>query len=240
MLEKPSRLSIFTGNFGSGKTEIALNFAIRIHENGKQVTVVDLDIINPYFRTRVVRETLEGKGIAVVSPRGKLANADVPALPPAIYGVLEGHGGYGIFDVGGDDIGATALGRFKNHLPAGAFNLFLVVNTCRPFTRDVDGIITVMRGIEKTSRLQVNALVSNTNLGSETDAATILKGHRIVTEAARRLDLPVAFIGVRRDLVTALGDVDVSVLPVDLFMKPPWYDGGEVEAVNPLLQILPR
>lgn len=240
MFKEPGRINIFTGYFGSGKTEIALNYAMSTRKSGKKVTLVDLDIINPYFRTRVVRADLEGKGVAVVSPQGKLANADVPALPPAIYGVLEGNGGYGIFDVGGDDIGATALGRFKSYLPAGAYNLFLVVNTCRPFTRDADGIIAVMRGIEKTSRLQVNALVSNTNLGSETNVNTILEGHRVVTEAARQAGLPVAFMGVRRDLVEAVGDVDVPVLPVDLFMRPPWYDGGEVEAVDPLLRILPR
>jgi len=240
MLEKPGRISIFIGNFGSGKTEIALNYAIKIHDKGKKVTVVDLDIINPYFRTRVVREYLEGKGIAVVSPRGQLANADVPALSPAIYGALEETGGCGIFDVGGDDIGATVLGRFKSNLPDGAFNLFLVVNTCRPFTRDVDGIVTIMRGIEQTSRLRVNALVSNTNLGTETSPTTILEGHRIITAAARRLDLPVAFMGVRRDLIEAVGDVDVPVLPVDLFMKPPWYDGGEGGVVDPLLRNLPR
>lgn len=224
MLKELRPISIFTGCFGSGKTEIALNYAIKIHDSGKKVTVVDLDIINPYFRTRVVREYLEGKGITVVSPRGKLADADVPALSPAIYGVLQGHGGYGVIDVGGDDIGATALGRFKNYLPAGAFNLFLVVNTCRPFTGDVDGIIAVLRSIEKTSRLQVTALVSNTNLGPETDVAAVLEGHRIITGAARQLDLPVAFIGARRDLAPSLGEVDVPVLPVDLFMKPPWYD----------------
>lgn len=240
MLTKPGRINIFVGALGSGKTEIALNFAVKLHDGGEKVTVVDLDIINPYFRTRVVREYLEGKGLAVVSPQGKLAGADLPALSPAIHGVMEGYGGCGVFDVGGDDIGATALGRYKTYLPEGAFNLFLVINTCRPFTRDVDGITTLLRGIERASRLRVTALVSNTNLGSETDVATILEGHGIVKEAARTLDLPIAFMGVRRELVEAVGKVDVPVLPVELFMKPPWYDGGEQEAVAPLLRVLPR
>lgn len=225
-LFKPEKINIFTGNFGSGKTEIALNYAITIRDRGENVTVVDLDLINPCFRTRVVRDYLESLGVAVVSPPGKLANADVPALQPDILGVLEGQGGCGIFDVGGDDVGATVLGRFKNYLPVGAFNLFLVVNPCRPFTRNIQGITAVKQGVERASRLQVNALVSNANIGSETDAATVLEGHRIVTEAARRLDLPVAFLGVRGDLVEAMGDMQVPVLPVEQFMRPPWNEAG--------------
>ncbi|MCL6634512.1 MAG: hypothetical protein K6T29_01930 [Peptococcaceae bacterium] len=219
-MEKP--VSIFTGYFGSGKTEIALNYALRIREKGERVTVVDLDLLNPYFRTRTVRDFLEAREVEVVSPRGRLAGADVPALPPEIYGVLEGNRGYGVFDVGGDDIGATALGRFKSHLTAGAFNLFFVVNTCRPFTRDVDGIASVLRGVERAARLQVSALVGNSNLGPETDVPVVLEGLRVVTEAARRLGLPVAFAGVLRDLAGALGDVGVPLLPLDLHMKPPW------------------
>jgi len=189
---------------------------------GKKVAVVDLDLINPYFRTRVVKSYFEDKGIKVVSPEGKFANADVPALSPAIYGVLEGKNSYGVIDVGGGDIGTVVLGRFKNHLPDGAFNLFLVVNTCRPFTRDMGGITTALRDIEKTSRLKVNALVSNTNLGSETDASVVLEGYRIISEAAQFLNLPVAFVSARADLVKSLGEINVPVLPLNLFMKVPW------------------
>lgn len=185
LLLDQKRIIIFTGYFGSGKTETALNYAIKLNESGKKVTVVDLDLINPYFRVRKVRDSFEEMGIAVVSPQGKLAGADIPALPPAIHGVLENPDGYGVFDVGGGDIGATVLGRFKNKLPDGAFNLFLVVNTCRPYSGDVDGIISITRGIEKTSRLTVSALVSNTNLGPETDVKTILEGHRIICGAAK-------------------------------------------------------
>lgn len=225
MREKTVRISIFTGNIGSGKTEIALNYAMKKLEEGSQVTVVDLDIINPYFRTRTVREYLEGRGLTVVSPEGKLAGADVPALSPAIYGVLQGKSGLGVFDVGGDEVGAIALGRYKNHLVPGDYALFFVVNACRPFTRDVKGITTVLREIERASRLRVNALVSNTNLGPATDAATFLEGHHTVVEAARRLELPVAFAAVRRDLVEDVGEIGLPLLPLDLFMKPPWLDG---------------
>jgi hypothetical protein len=221
-VKKLKRISIFAGNFGSGKTEIALNYAAKIHETGDKVVVVDLDLINPYFRTRLVKKNFEDKGIKVVSPEGKLANADVPALSPAIYGVLEGKNIYGVFDVGGGDIGSVVLGRFTDHLPEGTYNLFLVVNTCRPFTRDTDGIITVSREIEKTCRLKFTAIVSNTNLGPGTDTATVLEGYRITSEAARILNLPVAFVCVLENMVDSLKGIDVPVLPLTMFMKVPW------------------
>lgn len=222
LLDGLKRISIFVGYFGSGKTETALNYAIWIKEMGKKVTVVDLDLINPYFRIRQVKKRFEEKGIKVVSPEGKLANADIPALPPAIYGVLESADGYGVFDVGGGDIGAVALARFKNNLPDGAFNLFLVVNTCRPYSSDAESITSIARDIERTSRLKVSALVSNANLGPETDVTIIREGHRIISAAAALLDLPVAFISARPDMAEVLGEMDVPVLPLKLFMKTPW------------------
>lgn len=221
-VKKLKRISIFAGNFGSGKTEITLNYAAKIHETGAKVAVVDLDLINPYFRTRLVKKSFEDKGIRVVSPEGKLANADVPALSPAIYGVLEDQNSYGVFDVGGGDIGSVVLGRFTDQLNEGTFNFFLVVNTCRPFTRDTDGIITVLREIEKTCRLKFTAIVSNTNLGPETDTATVLEGYRITSEAARILNLPVAFVCVLENLAGSLKGIDVPVLPLTMFMKVPW------------------
>ncbi len=216
------RINIFTGYFGSGKTEIALNYALRIKEAGKKVTLVDLDLINPYFRVRQVKKDFEKKGITVVSPPGKLAGADLPALPPAIHGVLENPEVYGVFDVGGGDIGATVLSRFKNKLPDGAYNLYLVVNTCRPYSSEAADIIDIKRTIERSSRLNVSALVSNTNLGQETDTRTILDGHGIILRAAASMGLPVAFIGARADLAHAIENSGAPLLPLTIFMRTPW------------------
>ncbi|MCL6639042.1 MAG: hypothetical protein K6T80_05080 [Firmicutes bacterium] len=220
------KINIFTGNFGSGKTEITLNFALELHRQGREVTIVDLDIINPYFRTRTVKEGLEAAGVAVVCPERRMMDADLPALSPAIRGVLEGNRGYGAVDVGGDEIGTIALGRFRDLLPAGDYSLFMVVNTCRPFTGDIDGIIRQLQGIERAARVNVTALVSNVNLGPETTLETVRDGHRAVAGAAAKLGLPVAFAGVRRDLAPLARDLGVPVLPLDLFMKPPWQEQG--------------
>lgn len=220
------KVTIFTGSFGSGKTEITLNFALQLKQAGHQATISDLDIINPYFRTRFVRERLADSGIEVVCPEKGLQSADVPALSPAVRGVMEGNRGYGVIDVGGDDIGSIVLGRFKDILPAGTYNLIMVVNACRPSTRDVEGIIRQVEAIERASRLKINALVNNTNLGPETSLQVIREGQGTVSSAAARIGVTVAFTGVRRDLAVEAVNLGVPVLPLDLFMNPPWLEGG--------------
>ncbi|MGB9803306.1 hypothetical protein [Desulfofundulus sp.] len=219
------RITIFTGHLGSGKTELAINFALSLKERGLPASVIDLDVVNPYFRTRLVREKLEQLGLTVICPRGEWMKADLPALPPAIRGVLDDPDRYGVFDVGGDEVGATVLGRFRPLLPSGQYNLWLVVNTCRPFTRDKQGIINMLAGIERACKLQVTGLVSNTNLGADTDCQTILAGYRVVQDAARTLNLPVVMVAARRELVAYLRTQlpsGLPVLPLNLFMQAPW------------------
>lgn len=219
------RITIFTGNLGSGKTELAINFGLSLKERGLPTSVVDLDVVNPYFRTRLVREKLERLKLTVVCPRGEWAGADLPALPADIRGVLGDPARYGVFDVGGDEVGATTLGRFKPLLPSRNYHLWFVVNACRPFTRDKAGIIKVLHSIEKACRLQVTGLASNTNLGINTNTETILTGHQVVEEAAAELELPVVMVGVRQELAVHLRPhlfPDVPVLPLTLFMQTPW------------------
>jgi len=223
MFKDVRHITIFCGNLGSGKTEIAINFALALKSTKKPVSLVDIDIVNPYFRSRIVRDYLIKKGLKVICPTGELAGADVPALPPSILGVLENPEINGVFDVGGDDIGATALGRFKPYLPEGSYNLYFVVNTRRPFTRNVKGILKYLSSIEKASRLKVTALVNNSNLGPETDMETVISGHETVTRAARELGVPVAFAASLRNLAPGLREkLGIPVLPLDLNMQPPW------------------
>ena len=239
MIENAQRITIFAGNLGSGKTELAINYALQLQSAGKTVNIVDLDIINPYFRTRLIRDQLTGLGLKVICPAGGLAGADVPALSPAIRGVLEDTGSHGVFDVGGDDVGAVALGRFKELLPPGSHHLFFVVNACRPFTRDVAGIHKMLRAVEQASRLRATALVSNTNLGRETTPEVILAGHATVARAAREAGLTVALAAARRDLAPAVQESlgpGTPVLPLDLRMRPPW----EEATTDPLLRIPQR
>ncbi|MTI84139.1 MAG: hypothetical protein FH756_09555 [Firmicutes bacterium] len=223
--------TIFCGNLGSGKTEVAINFSLSLKKYAKNVCLADIDVVNPYFRTRMIRHYLTEKGINVVCPIGELAGADVPALPPSILGVLQNPEVKGVFDVGGDDIGATALGRFKPYLKEGSYNLYFVVNTRRPFTKDTDGILKYVSSIEKASRLKVTALVNNSNLGLETDIETVISGHEVVRLAAGKLGLPVGFAASLRHLVTDLEKaLSVPVLPLDLNMQPPWSQAAGKQA----------
>ncbi|AQS58525.1 hypothetical protein [Desulforamulus ferrireducens] len=217
-------VTIFTANLGSGKTEISINFSRMLQQRGEKVSLVDLDIINPYFRTRLAKDNLASQGLHVICPPGHLVNADVPALTPAIRGALQATEGYCVCDVGGDDVGAIALGMYRPYLSEDRFNLYFVVNTCRPFTRDYAGVYKIMSDIEKNSRLKVTGLVSNTNLGRHTDVQTMIEGYYKVAEIAARLELPLAFLASPAQLVPEVAKhlPAVPVLPLEFYMKTPW------------------
>lgn len=235
MFEGTRKISIFCGNLGSGKTEISINYSLILKKQlGKPTNLIDIDIVNPYFRSRLMKNYLSKKGVNVICPIGELAGADVPALPPAILGVIKNPDVYGVFDVGGDDVGATVLGRFKPYLYEGVYNLFFVVNANRPFTGSVEGIIKYLSDIQKVTRLNITALVNNTNLGLETGLNTIVKGHKMISQVAQKLNIPIAFVTALRAVA---GDVEktlnVKVLPLDLHMQPPWNYDGDLISNNP-------
>ena len=217
-------VSIFCGGLGSGKTEIAVNFALNLKRLKEKVLLVDLDIINPYFRTRLAKNRLQNQGLEVVCPPPEYANADVPALSPLILGALQIADGFCVCDVGGDDVGAVALGRFKSWIPPERYYFYFVVNTCRPLTKNVDDICAVLKSIEANSRLKAAALVNNTNLGAETTAEVILTGQETVLKAADALGLPLAFTAADKQLVPELQQTGIktAILPLEFYMRPPW------------------
>lgn len=216
------RVNIFVGNLGSGKTEIAINVALSLARHGT-VSLVDLDIVNPYFRTRLVRERLERPGLEVICPPPEMVQADIPVLPPAILGVLTGKERRGVFDVGGDDVGATVMGCYRPLLRSGDYDVFFVVNPYRPCTRTAADVLRMMSAVEHAARVRVSYLVNNANLGPSTDAAAVINGHRVVAEAASAAGRPVAFVAAMADLAPELAKkLDVAVLPLTLYMRPPW------------------
>lgn len=217
------RIAVFVGAFGSGKTEIAINYVRSLAQQEKQVAIVDLDIVSPYFRSRDVTEKLASQGIEVIAPPGELALADLPIVVPRTQGAFDDPRLHVVVDVGGDDIGATALGRFSDQLRLLPHELLLVVNTCRPFTKDVPGIRKMLLSIENATHLKVTGLVANSNLGSETTPETIHNGLRIISEAAAITGIPVVGAGVRKDLVSAVDNLDVPVFPIAITLLPPWY-----------------
>jgi len=171
------RLTVISGAFGTGKTEISINIALKLHEQGiKRIILVDLDIVNVYFRSRQKSYELEKSGIKVISSQPGLENADLPALSPDIMTSFDSKDSYVIFDLGGSDLGATALSRFKHNFNSEGYNHWLVVNPYRPFNRNKKDILEMAEKIESKSRLPITGMIANPHLLNQTNSDVILKG----------------------------------------------------------------
>lgn len=187
-------MTLFAGHYGSGKTNIAINYAEYLKTAGYDVVIADLDIVNPYFRTKDSTERLEEKGIELISPEYANSNVDLPALPSSIYGLVEFKNRHAVMDIGGDDRGAYALGRFAPFiLEENDYEMIFVVNFCRPLTTTAKEAMEVMREIEEAGKIPFTAIVNNTNLGRETDSETVLKSIDKAQELSSLTGLPILF-----------------------------------------------
>ena len=211
------RVTVLTGHYGSGKTSLAVNWALRLSESGRAVTVADLDIVNPYFRTTDRRRELEARGIRLIASQFANSNLDLPALPAELYSVVESREGYAVLDVGGDDRGAVALGRYAPFLLAESdYEMLFVVNFCRPLTRTALDALGVLREVEAACGLAATALVNNSNLGRETTANTVLKTVERMQELSQLAGLPVKMTAVSRELKDQLDGSIENLFPMDL------------------------
>lgn len=188
-----SKIYITVGHYGSGKTEFSVNFALSLAENHDKVFLVDLDIVNPYFRSNDARALLEENGITVIAPDYAGTNVDIPALPAEIMKIFNVEDARIVIDVGGDDDGAIALGRYKQFFDASDYEMNLVVNTRRPLSGTVEEIVEMKQNIEHASRLNVTNIIADTNLGQETTKEIIEEGFFIIKEAAEQMNLPVKY-----------------------------------------------
>ena len=224
---------VFLGAYGSGKTEVAINFACREQRSGKNVSLVDLDIVNPYFRSRDSAALLESLGLRVISSAVGLEQADLPALSPAILGALQTPDLTLVFDVGGDPAGARALGRFHRLLDPLSPEIWMVVNPYRPETSTADEIVSLAGALRESCRQRITGLVANPNLGPETTIATIGEGFLPVREASDALGVPITMVAVREDLAAdAAGHGLLPLLPLHRYMLLPWeHMGSEKEGV---------
>lgn len=214
------RITLFTGHYGSGKTNIAVAYAKLLHSEGKKVTVADMDIVNPYFRTKDSIDEFRALGIDFISSEYANTNVDLPALPSELYGVVENRESYAVLDIGGDDRGAYALGRFTPFIKEeNDFENLFVANMYRPLTRTPEEALEVMREIESAGGLPVTAIVNNSNLGELTDVETVKASLEYVSELSRLSGLPVKFTAARRDIAESLGGLSKGFLPMDLQKK---------------------
>ncbi len=218
-------LVIFVGNYGSGKTEVCVNLAIRMASKGFSVQIADLDIVNPYFRCREAREHMEQYNIRVVVPPGSLSFSGLPVVVPEIQGMLNPAAeGYRLFDVGGDEVGARLLSSMARNLDDTRYSLWQVINARRPFSDSVGGCVKMMEAIERTSRLSVTGLVANTHLVTETTAGVIIEGWRQARQVAERTGRELMFVTAMGELADAaeLAEVDAPILRLERQMLPPW------------------
>ena len=214
------RLTLFAGHYGSGKTNIAVNYALHLAREGKQVCIADLDIVNPYFRTKDSAAVLEAAGVHLISPHFANTNVDLPALPAEAYRLVTDKSIYGIMDIGGDDRGAYALGRY---VPAmveeNNYRMVYVANCYRPLTRTAEDALEVMREIEAACSLRFTDIINNSNLGTETTAETVTASLPFIEELSRISGLPVFATTAVTTVADALPESLTPVLPLQLQEK---------------------
>ena len=192
-----SRTRIFTGHFWSGKTEIALNYAINLAKTDKKVALVDIDIVNPYFCARNMRDKLESLGIKLIFSRSNLMNAELMVISSNVYGVFNDKSYEVVIDIGGDDQGSCVLGQYTEYLKQESYDMYFVINNARSFISNKMETITYMKSIEIASRLKITHLISNTNLSYETKAEDIIKGDKIVSKISQQLEISYPYIVCR-------------------------------------------
>ncbi len=214
------RVTIFAGHYGSGKTNIAVNYALNISVTGKQTVIADLDIVNPYFRTKDASDVLSKNDIKLISSPYANTNVDTPALPAEAYSVIHNKNNHAIIDVGGDDRGALALGRFsKDILAEDNYELLFVINKYRYLTADVPSTVEVMREIENACGIRFTGIVNNSNLGDETTAQNVIDSLSYADEVSKITGLRVKFTAVKEDIAGALKDIILEIMPIKIYVK---------------------
>lgn len=203
------RVTLFSGHYGSGKTNIAVNYAFYLKKKGFPVVIADLDIVNPYFRTKDSEEQLKNSGIEVISLPFANTNVDLPSIPSNAYSLVEDRSKYAVIDVGGDDRGAYALGRFSAQIiKENNFDNFYVVNFFRPLTRTPFEAKTVLEEIEIAGKIPFTGIINNSNLGEETTLEDVISSNKKAEELSVITGLPVVFTTVKKSLVSDFENSD--------------------------------
>lgn len=215
------RITLLSGHYGSGKTNIAVNMAEELRTMRDRVAVADLDIVNPYFRTRDSEDELREAGIRMIVSEYANSNLDIPALPQEMYALVDDKGLSSVVDVGGDDRGALALGRIAPAIrEENDYSMFLVVNLYRPLTPDPDAVLEVMAEIEAVSGLPFTGIINNSNLGEETSPEDVLRTIPAAEELARRTGLPLVLTCAEQSVARELEGKVCNLFPMHLQKRP--------------------
>lgn len=214
------RVTLFAGHYGSGKTNIAVNYALKLRADRKPVVIADLDIVNPYFRTKDSEKELTEAGIRLISSQYASSNVDLPALPQDVYSIVDNNTEYAVMDIGGDDRGAYALGRYADSLKKeNNYEMFMVINMYRPLTRDVESTLEVMAEIEAACSMKFTAIVNNSNIGEETTEQDVLDSLGYANEVSKATGIPVRLTTVDEKLYNNLYGKVENLMPLRLQEK---------------------
>lgn len=214
------RITIFAGHYGSGKTNIAVNYAVLLKTTDEKVAIADLDIVNPYFRTKDSEEVLKEKGIRLISSEYAGSNVDVPALPSETYAITSDKSITAVIDVGGDDRGALALGRYTPQLTEeNNYEFLFVINKFRPLTKTPEDAIEVMNEIETAAKLKFTGIINNSNIGDETKASDVLSSVSYADRVSELSGLEVYATTVKDSLLSELESSIDNLLPIKLYVK---------------------
>lgn len=217
------RLYIIAGHYGSGKTNVAVNLALKMKNDGLKVKIADLDIVNPYFRTKDSAQVLEKAGIELISPTFANSNVDLPALPQEAYGLFQQKSFYGVVDVGGDDRGAYALGRYAPYIKEeNNYEMCYVFNCYRPLTRTAEEALEVIREIEVACKIPFTAIINNSNIGVDTTEQDVLFSLKEAEKLSQLSNLPIIYNSV-------MANVEVKILnKLPLVLQEKYYDIKEI------------
>ncbi len=217
---KFKRITIFSGHYGSGKTNIAVNFVAELKKQHEKVAIADIDIVNPYFRTKDSEDFFKEKNIKLICSPYANSNVDIPALPQEMYSVIDDKELYSVLDVGGDERGALALGRLSASIvEENNYDMFFVINAYRPLTRDIPSAMQVFNEIEGACRIKFTGIINNSNLGLETMPEDVLDSLEFVSELCKETKLPLIFTTVDESLYEKLeGKID-NLYPLKMQKK---------------------
>lgn len=216
-----SRLTVVVGHFGSGKTEFSVNLALELAK-AHPTAIADLDVVDPYFRSRECRELFESRGIQLIASSQACLDADVPSMPAEVARFFADEGLYGVLDIGGDASGARVLARYRRQLKACGARIICVVNANRPLTDTPEKAETYIKSIEAAIGLPIDGIVNNTHLCNETAVEDITAGAVLAHQLSASTGIPVLCHAAPAGIAEDVPDLQETVFPMQIYMKKPW------------------
>lgn len=224
MVNKDKRIRIITGHYGSGKSEVAVNYVVQLRkETEDKVALADLDVVNVYFRSRERKEEMKAMGIHPIDSSVDAPSLDLPAVSAEVTAPMNDKSYQYVIDLGGDKVGARVIARFRGSIPDDEYDLFFVVNANRERTQTAEEVMEYIDEIEASSQLKVTGLINNTHMLKATTVEDVLKGQEVSREVSKVRNIPIKYVACLREVANQLPEgLEGEILPIDLYMRDDW------------------